>query len=396
MWQRDQPTGMYKEMSNPNVPRVLNLIEEGRWGGPQARIALIAERLQRESIETLVVAPNKDSREFHRRMHQLGVKHKIIDLHRLTKERAILLRYFIFFIPEVLKIVKILKDQSIDIIHCNGAYQIKGVIAGWLSRRKSIWHLNDTYNSSMMHAFYNLLSRSVDAFIVSSIKTRESYFSGKFQYKNKKYCVIQAPVDTHFFDPKSVKPAEDLLNSNHLKILTIGNVNPVKGIEHFIDMANFLVKKGHAVDFLLAGDHFASQNAYIEQIREQIKRYGLQNIRFLGSRADIASVLRAVDIYVCSSISESSPMSVWEAMSMAKPIVTTDVGDVAIYIQDGINGFVVPPGDPAALAQKVDLLIGNPELRKSFGNLARDVAIQELDVQIAAQKHASFYRMLMQ
>jgi glycosyltransferase involved in cell wall biosynthesis len=385
---------MPKEISNPNILRIINLTEEGRWGGPQARIALIAKRLQRNGIETLVVAPNRDSNEFHRRLHQLGVRHKLLNLHRLTKERAILWRYFIFFGPEVLQLVRLIQDESVNIIHCNGAWQIKGILAGWLGKRKIIWHLNDTRKSTILNITYRLLARLVDAFIVSSVRTKDCYFSGDSQSKDKRYCVIQAPVDTDLFNPESVKPAEDLLRSNNLKILTVANISPGKGMEDFIDMAHVLVQKGHTVEFLIAGAHSASQRHYIETLKEKIRHYGLGNIRFLGSRVDIASVLQAADIYVCSSWTESSPMSVWEAMSMAKPIVSTDVGDVAHYILDGENGFIVPPGDPAALAEKVEVLIGNPELRKNFGNLAREVARRNLDVQIAAQKHESFYRLL--
>ncbi len=81
---------------------------------------------------------------------------------------------------------------------------------------------------------------------------------------------------------------------------------------------------------------------------------------------------------------------------MAKPIVATNVGDVAKYIQDGTNVFIVPVGNPKALAEKVRKLVKNPEIRSHFGNLARNVAVEKLDLQFAAQKHKSFYRLLLE
>ncbi len=87
-------------------------------------------------------------------------------------------------------------------------------------------------------------------------------------------------------------------------------------------------------------------------------------------------------------------MTVFEAMAMAKPIVSTDVGDVSQLITNGENGFVVPVRDASALAEKVTLLIESEELRKKFGSKVRQVAIDHLDIEICARRHAEFYRML--
>ena len=121
----------------------------------------------------------------------------------------------------------------------------------------------------------------------------------------------------------------------------------------------------------------------------------MDNLVFYGRSSDVASVLKAADIFVCSSVSEASPMSVWEAMSMARPIVSSNVGDVAKFIKDRENGFVVPVKNPAALAEKAGMLIENRDLRRIFGEKARDVAIQYLDVEICVRKHAEFYRQVM-
>lgn len=383
-----------KGTGNSDNLRVLNLTEEGRWGGPQARIILIARQLKQAGIETLVVGPYGDSMEFHERLHQAGVEHKLLQIHRLTKQKSILLKYVLFFVPEVIQLLRLLDNESVDIVYCNGPWQVKGVIAGWLKKKKIVWHINDTYQTGPRHKVFGLLSKCADGFIFTSGAARRCYVPESSAGACRPSCEIQAPVDTKYFDPEAVGPAVDLPGCGSVKVLTIGNINPSKGTADFVDMANKVVKKGHSVDFLVAGAEFVSQAPYISRIKEKIGRYGLRNIHFLGARADIASVLKASDIFVCSSISESGPMTVWEAMSMAKPIVSTNVGDVATYIDDGVNGFMVPPGDSDALANRVDLLLRSPELCKSFGDRARQVAIQRLDVRIAAQKHESFYRII--
>ena len=80
---------------------------------------------------------------------------------------------------------------------------------------------------------------------------------------------------------------------------------------------------------------------------------------------------------------------------MGKAIVSTDVGDVAKFIIDGGNGYIVPIKDAAALVKKAALLIDNSDLRKKIGIKAREIAVTNLDVDICVKKHAAFYRKIM-
>lgn len=88
-------------------------------------------------------------------------------------------------------------------------------------------------------------------------------------------------------------------------------------------------------------------------------------------------------------------MAVWEAMSMARPIVSTDVGDVPLYVKPGLNGFVEEVGDWQALASGVQaLVVGDEAMRREYGQEARRVAVRELDVQRCADLHYQAYSRL--
>ncbi len=80
---------------------------------------------------------------------------------------------------------------------------------------------------------------------------------------------------------------------------------------------------------------------------------------------------------------------------MSKPIVTTDVGDVAEFIKDGDNGFVVAPGNAEALAVKVELLVKNNEIRNDFTRKIRKVAVDHLDSDIYAKKYVQAYQFVL-
>ena len=83
-------------------------------------------------------------------------------------------------------------------------------------------------------------------------------------------------------------------------------------------------------------------------------------------------------------------------MAMEKPIVSTDVGDVCQFINDGVNGFIVPVGDVRQLAEKIAILIENPSIRSEFGKRARITAIEKLDLTIAVRRHVEVYRAVLE
>jgi glycosyltransferase involved in cell wall biosynthesis len=83
-------------------------------------------------------------------------------------------------------------------------------------------------------------------------------------------------------------------------------------------------------------------------------------------------------------------------MSMARAIVSTDVGDVKRFLANGVAGYIVPPRNSEALARAVGSLVAAPELRAQFGRNAREAALQNLDIAICVEKHFQTYSSLIQ
>ena len=370
--------------------KVANIILEGRFGGPQNRILQVAERLKEYGIETVVIMPKKDSETFYSKLIEKNIQVKRLNLHRLTKQIPHLIGYIVFFIPELFSLYKYLKAQKIKLVHCNNPWQFKGILAAKMASAKTIWHLNSTDTPTTIKVIFKMLAGFCDGFIVASDRTRRYFFSTE-GLNTKKSIVIQAPVDTSHYNPEHVVEDKDIANRSGTKITTVGIINPSKGIEYFIKMANILCEKYKDLLFYIVGPHFDSQKGYFERLNLLIKGLHLNGVFFYGKSDNVASVLKATDIYVCSSVAEASPTAVWEAMAMEKAIVSTDVGDVNVYVQDGVNGFVVPPRDAEALAEKVSILIEDKNLRTKFGKLARATAVKELDIAICADKHRRFY-----
>ena len=93
------------------------------------------------------------------------------------------------------------------------------------------------------------------------------------------------------------------------------------------------------------GKVHCGQQAYFQSLQKLASNLGLAQLYWAGSRQDVRPLLQRFDVYVCSSNAESSPISVWEAMAMAKPVVSTNVGDVGRCLGNETSSFVVPVVD---------------------------------------------------
>lgn len=374
--------------------RVANIIEEGRYGGPQARILAVAERLKPDGIESVIICPANESERFYAEVIKRRVPIRRLQLHRLSKSLHKIAQYILTFPEEVYFLYRLLELDKIDIVHCNSARQFKGVVAGWLAGKKVIWHLNDTWNPTAILSFFYLAAQLADCFILSGKRVQEYYFDRYFMAR-KPSKIIHPPVDCDIFNPGNVSPDQVVSTSLGKKVVTVGNINPAKGYEYFIEAASYLCAFDEPVKCVIVGSYYPPQRRYFQKLNSLVVDKKLVNVHFAGASDCVQSILKAADVFVCSSIFESGPMSVWEAMAMGKAIVSTDVGDVRQFIQDGVNGFVVPTKNSKALADKIDILLKDARLRESFGAKARATAVKYLDISICARKHAEFYRQVL-
>src|SRR5690606_7751087 len=158
-------------------------------------------------------------------------------------------------------------------------------------------------------------------------------------------------------------------------VALIARFQDVKGHDVFQDMAKHVALQIPQARFLVAGENTQTRTGetYKRNIleRAQTNRLLRDRIIYLGYRPDVERVIGAADVVVCSSYFEGYGVVNIEAMACGRPVVSTNRGGPAETVIDGETGYLVPPGDAAALASRVIKLLHDPALRQRMGAAGR-------------------------
>lgn len=149
-------------------------------------------------------------------------------------------------------------------------------------------------------------------------------------------------------------------------VVAVGRVDPLKDVHTMLRVAVEVTARMPEAQFRYFGPVTPGQDAYGESCHQLHARLGLgDRFRFMGSTKDPRGALREADVVLMTSISEGLPMALLEAMSEARPVVSTGVGGVPEVVRG--CGLVAAPGDTHALAMSVLTLLRNPSLAESLG-----------------------------
>jgi len=266
------------------------------------------------------------------------------------------------------------------------------VVAGKLAGCRVVWHLNDTSSPWFIKKIFSILSGLPDAYIYASERTR-NYYESMMNNKKMEF-VIPAPVNTSYFSPQfEVKDNVPLKHSRgKIVIGMVANINTVKGIDTFIKVAANLNKEFKNLYFIVVGKVFKNQQKYYESLVMLCNELSVENIEFIGDSNDVKTILKNIDLYLCTSRAESSPIAVWEAMSMSKAIVSTNVGDVALYVRSGESGDIASVDNVDEITNKVESILSDSKLKNKYQKAAREIAVECLDISISANKQLHAYQ----
>ena len=383
-----------------SVLKVANIIEDARIAGPQVRIVRVAAALA-NCVETTVVMPELDSQEFRSICQKNNISVMPIKLTRLSKRWTGILRYLFSFPTEVFSLAVALKRLNVDLVHVSGgSWQYKGVIAARLSGVPAVWHLNDSYCPSAIRGIFFFLSPLASGWIFASNATKKYY--SRYIIGDKKWSIVPSAIGT----PSSL---EEVVRERKMSrgpyahrtkavapvVGTVASVNPIKGLEDLLRAVAIAQKEITDLEVVIVGPVYESQKTYHQKLVSLADSLNVQNLRWEGYHRNVRPFLNAIDVYVCSSLAESSPNSVWEAMSCGCPIVSTDVGDVGLHVDNAQCGIVVPVEDYVSLADGITRVLCDNRLAKRLSGNAAKYAFSTFSESVVADKTLEAYRMVL-
>lgn len=171
---------------------------------------------------------------------------------------------------------------------------------------------------------------------------------------------------------------------------TVSNFRKEKALEDMVRAAAVVRRTVPDVRFVLVG-----AGPTESRVRALASQLGLRDtVIFAGYRPDAPRVVTSFDVFTMSSIHEGLSIALVEALALGKPAVVTDAGGLSEVVEDGVQGYVVPPRDPSALAARVVSLLCSPYDRQRLGDAAR-VRARQFDIRSAVRRMEDVYAELL-
>jgi glycosyltransferase involved in cell wall biosynthesis len=367
--------------------KILNVVFDDRYGGPQKRVIEVASRLREVGVETVLCVPNRNGNAPSAAREQ-GVCCRCIDLQRIPRPNHLgrLIRWTLGAPAEVWRLVKLFREERPDVIHVNGGFFLTPGVAAKCCGIPLVWHLNDVLLPSWGAKIVGAVVQAfADVVVVSAhaVAAHHGVPAGKYQ-------VLYPPVDVTVFNER--RPDE----LTRPCVGMVANWNPLKGHPDFIRaIAQVREAIGDGIRVTLAGAKLETHAAYRANVEALIEELGLgDTIEDLGFISKAEEVIPHFTLLVQSSISEACGMSGLEAMAAGVPVVATDVGGVEEILgasSPAPGGLIVPVRDPVALAEAILQLLRDPELRVELGRNGRARAERIFSSARCAERHLEVY-----
>lgn len=201
--------------------------------------------------------------------------------------------------------------------------------------------------------------------------------------------IIPNPVDTELFIPSNNIEDPNL-------IIFVGTVCEKKGIRQLVEAFPLVLRSYPSARLLVIGrDRFGVEigMSFTEYLKKELDPKVFAQISYLGGvkHDQIPKLLSRAAICVYPSHMEAMPIAWLEGLAMGKAVIASQTGPGPEIIQDGKDGLLCNPYDPQSIADKIILLLSNPELRFQLGKSARKKTVEKYSKEVILQKNIDFY-----
>ena len=276
--------------------------------------------------------------------------------------------------------------------------------AGFLGRIASIISMHSsirihTFHGHLLNGYFSAIKRSLVVLAESSLalftdqllavgnKVRQDLLKAGIGRKEK-FGLMPPGLEIGNLPNKAESQNFFGISNDRLQCAFIGRVIQIKRPDRFLDVVAELKSRGSQINFFIAGD-----GELLDFCRERIKQEELP-VQVLGWQSNIEKVLSAADMVVLTSDNEGTPLSLIQAGMAGIPVVSTDVGSVPEVVLQGVTGIVTPL-DIQKIADALEKLSLDTELRNKLGAAAQDFTLANFGVKRLVRDHEELYRRLL-
>jgi glycosyltransferase involved in cell wall biosynthesis len=178
-------------------------------------------------------------------------------------------------------------------------------------------------------------------------------------------------------------------------ILYAGVLTPLKGIHHLINAFVLIAEDFPRAHLLIVGKN--ENKTYAAGLRKEIEKLGLSDrVQFVGPQpqSELAIWMAKASVLVLPTMSEGLGRVIIEAMATRVPVIGSRVGGIPELIEDGARGFLVPPGDENALAEKIRWILSSPDEARAMGECGRKFAERLFSTESYLKQYKQIFEMI--
>lgn len=305
-----------------------------------------------------------------------------VKLHVLKRfgPRTRIVNYLVNLVPLILQFKRLIRKINPDIIHAHYITDtaLLGAASGFHPFVVTVWGsdvLIAPQKSKVSRWIAKYVLKRADLITCDAEHIQEPL--KQLGADPRKINLILFGVDIQKFKPgqKNGRLRKELGILNSPAIISLRHLEPLYDIETLIASIPLVLEEIPEAKFVLLGK--GSQEV---KLKELSKSLGVpDSVRFVGQVPpdEVPQYLTSVDICVSTALSDAGPGGIIEAMACELPVIITDFGDNRKWVEDGVNGFIIPLRSPQVLASRIVHLMRNRDLRQKFGKINRQIIVEK-------------------
>ena len=387
---------------SPEPIRVLRVIARLNMGGPAIHVASLAAGLETRGYHTTLVAGSlargEDSMAF--LAERLGVS--VVSVAELQREVSVL-----HDARSVVRVAELIRSERPHILHTHtakaGAIARAAALLAGDARPPVVLH---TFHGHVLKGYFGAgrtalfrqvertLARASDVLVAVSPEVRDELVElGVAPYA--KFVVIRLgiPLEERLGGPGADADYRHLygIPAGAFVVGWVGRMTEVKATGAVLEIVRAARIRGVDAVLCMVGD--GPDREGLERLAHEL---GIaKQCYFVGYQSDVAGYYRLFDAFLLPSVNEGTPVSAIESLASGTPVVANRVGGVPDVVRDGVDGFLVEPGDAEAAAERLARLAADPGLRARLGDSGRARVLARYSVSRLVDDVDRLYRSLL-